>query len=241
MSDDNGGGASGQPVRATGQAEARPSHQSGARPSAVLLDFHNTLAVVRSVDEWIDEASDLLAGGPAPGAIPRERIRNVWVEARRLFPALDWDLDPTAHRHAFVSTLSHDDAIPIDVAEALYAVMPNQWMLNAGASDFIARASAVGTRLGIVSNIALDIRPALERWGIATAFDAVILSYEVGYVKPDPRIFRLAADALGVDPTDCLMIGDSAHDDVGGAALGMPCLIVPPEGTWRAFALASPS
>lgn len=241
MSDDNGDGASGQPVRATGQTEARPSHQSGPRPSAVLLDFHNTLAVVRSVDEWIDEASDLIAGGLAPGAIPHERIRNVWVDARRLFPALDGDLDATAHRHAFVSTLSHDDAIPIDVAEALYAVMPNQWKLNAGASDFIARASAAGTRLGIVSNIALDIRPALERWGIAAAIDAVILSYEVGCVKPDPRIFRLAADALGVDPTDCLMIGDSAHDDVGGAALGMPCVIVPPDGTWRAFALASPS
>lgn len=240
MSDDDGDGASGQPVRATGSTEARPSHQSAPRPSAVLLDFHNTLAVVRSVDEWIDEASDLVAGGPAPGAIPRERIRNVWGDARRLFPTLDWDLDPTAHRHAFVSTLSHDDAIPIDVAEALYAVMPNQWMLNAGASDFIARASAVGTRLGIVSNIALDIRPALGRWGIADAIDAVILSYEVGFLKPDPRIFRLAADALGVDPADCLMIGDSAHDDVGGAALGMPCLIVPPDGTWRAFALASP-
>jgi hypothetical protein len=155
MSEYSGDGASSQPVRATGQAEARPSHQSGARPSAVLLDFHNTLAVVRSVDEWIDEASDLIAGGPAPGAIPRERIRNVWVDARRLFPALDWDLDPTAHRHAFVSTLSRDDAIPIDVAEALYAVMPNQWMLNAGASDFVARASAAGTRLGIVSNIVL--------------------------------------------------------------------------------------
>ncbi|MBF4513000.1 HAD family hydrolase [Plantibacter sp. VKM Ac-2885] len=240
MSDDDGDGASGQPVRATGSTEARPSHQSAPRPSAVLLDFHNTLAVVRSVDEWIDEASDLVAGGPAPGTIPRERIRNVWGDARRLFPTLDWDLDPTAHRHAFVSTLSHDDAIPIDVADALYAVMPNQWMLNAGASDFIARASAVGTRLGIVSNIALDIRPALGRWGIADAIDAVILSYEVGCVKPDPRIFRLAADALGVDPADCLMIGDSAHDDVGGAALGMPCLIVPPDGTWRAFALASP-
>lgn len=239
MSEDNGDEASGRLRRATGRTEARPSHQSAPRPSAVLLDFHNTLAVVRSVDEWIDEASDLVAGGPAPGAIPRERIRNVWVEARRLFPDLDWDLDATSHRHAFVSTLSHDDAIPIDLAAALYTVMPNQWVLNAGASDFIARASAAGTLLGIVSNIALDIRPALERWGIATAFDAVILSYEVGYVKPDPRIFRLAADALGVDPTDCLMIGDSANDDVGGVAVGMPCLIVPPDGTWRAFALAS--
>jgi HAD superfamily hydrolase (TIGR01509 family) len=154
---------------------------------------------------------------------------------------LDWDLDPVAHRHAFVSTLSHDGAMPIDFVEALYETMPNQWMLNDGAADFLARASDAGMRLAIVSNIALDIRPALESWGIASALDAVILSYEVGFVKPDPRIFQLAADSLGTDPADCLMIGDSAHDDVGGATLGIQCLIARPDQTWRAFALASPN
>ncbi|HEY8912094.1 HAD-IA family hydrolase, partial [Lacisediminihabitans sp.] len=157
------------------------------------------------------------------------------------FPTLDWDLDPAAHRHAFVSTLSHDGAIGVDFAEALYETMPNQWVLNDGASDLIVRASRAGMRLAIVSNIALDIRPALERWGISSALDAVVLSYEVGYVKPDPRIFQLAADLLDTDPRDCLMIGDSAHDDVGGAVLGMQCLIARPEQMWRAFALASPS
>ena len=219
-------------------AEAQPFNRLAARPSAVLLDFHNTLAVPRSIDGWISEAQALVSDGPLSPV--SERMQNVWVDAKRLFPTKDWDLDPAAHRHAFVSTLSHDGAVSIDFAEALYEVMPNQWVLNRGASDFIARASGVGTRMAIVSNIALDIRPALERWGVASALDAVILSYEVGYVKPDPRIFQLAADSLGVDPTSCLMIGDSDHDDVGGAALGMQCLIARPSQMWRAFALASP-
>jgi FMN phosphatase YigB (HAD superfamily) len=89
-----------------------------------------------------------------------------------------------------------------------------------------------------VSNTSLDIRPALERWGVASAFGAVILSYEVGYVKPDSRIFQLAADALGVDPTACLMIGDTAHDDGGAAAIGMQCLISRQDQMPRAFDLA---
>ena len=207
----------------------------------MLLDFHNTLAVLRSIDTWIDEASARVAGGPDPRTMPLERIRNVWGDAKKLFPTLDWDLDPAAHRHAFVSTLSRDGAMSIDFAEALYETMPGQWVLNDGAADFLIRASGAGMRLAIVSNIALDVRPALERWGIASALDAVILSYEVGYVKPDPRIFQLAADSLGIDPTDCLMIGDSTQDDVGGAVLGMQCLIVRSGQTWRAFALASPS
>lgn len=216
-----------------------PFDQSSGRPSAVLLDFHNTLAVLRSMDAWIEEATVLAANRPA-SPMPLERIRNVWVDAKRLFPDQGWDLDPAAHRHAFISTLSHDGAVSADFAEALYAVMPNQWVLNRGALDFVTQASRAGIRLGIVSNIALDIRPALERWGIAAALDAVILSYEVGYVKPDSRIFQLAADSLGLDPADCLMIGDSAHDDVGGAVLGMPCVISRPNEMWRAFALASP-
>lgn len=216
------------------------SRPDRSHPRAVLVDFHNTLAVVRSLETWVEDAGARAAGSQDPRTVPRERIRNVWGDARKLHPTLDWDLDPEAHRHAFVSTVSRDDAVSVDFAEALYETMPDQWMLNNGAADFIARASSAGTRLAIVSNIALDIRPALSRWGIASALDAIVLSYEVGYVKPDARIFQLAADSLGVDATDCLMIGDSAHDDVGGASLGMQCLIVPPAQTWRAFALASP-
>lgn len=224
----------------TAAVEARPSSRAQARPSAVLLDFHNTVAVLRSMDAWIDEATALVTSRPVSPPIPLERIRNVWTEARSVFPTLDWDLDPEAHRHAFVSTLSHDGALSIDFAEALYAVMPNQWVLNDGAAEFIKRASGARMRLAIISNIALDIRPALERWGIASALDSVILSYEVGYVKPDPQIFQLTADSLGVVPAECLMIGDSAHDDTGGAALGMQTLIARPNEMWRAFALATP-
>lgn len=230
-----------QPRLETLSTVVRQPNQSRAWPSAVLLDFHNTLAVLRSMDTWVDEARALVASGPVSQPMPLERIRDVWSDAKSLFPTMEWDLDPAAHRHAFVSTLSHDGAISTEFAEALYEAMPNQWVLNDDSADFIVRASGAGIRLAIVSNIALDIRPALERWGVASALDAVILSYEVGYVKPDPRIFQLAADALATDPTDCLMIGDSAHHDAGGAALGMQCLIARPDQMWRAFALASPS
>lgn len=226
-------------VRASADESPLSSRES-PHPRAVLLDFHNTTAIVRSLETWIDEATSLLARHPASRSAALESLGNVWNDARQLFPTLDWDLDPAAHRHAFISTLSHDGAIAIDFAEALYVTMPNQWELNRGVADFIVRASTAGMRLAIVSNIALDIRPALEGWGIASALGAVVLSYEVGYVKPDPRIFQLAADLLDTDPKDCLMIGDSAHDDVGGTVLGMQCVITRPEQMWRALELASP-
>jgi putative hydrolase of the HAD superfamily len=51
---------------------------------------------------------------------------------------------------------------------------------------------------------------------------AVVDSERVGILKPDPRIFMMALDGLGVKPTDAVFVGDSAARDMAGArALGM--------------------
>jgi HAD superfamily hydrolase (TIGR01509 family) len=47
-----------------------------------------------------------------------------------------------------------------------------------------------------------------------------VLSYEHGVQKPDPRLFRTACTALGVEPRDVLMVGDDRRADGGAAALG---------------------
>jgi HAD superfamily hydrolase (TIGR01509 family) len=55
----------------------------------------------------------------------------------------------------------------------------------------------------------------------------VVLSYEVGAVKPDHRIFQAALDALALPADRVLMVGDNANDDVGGASMGLRTLILP--------------
>ena len=207
----------------------------------VLLDFHNTLAVPGSIDGWITQARGVVPV-PAPiGAGLADKVRNVWTDAKQRFPHLAWDLDPVAHRRVFVSTLSGDGSVPIEFAEALYDTMPDQWALNTGAAEFIARAAGAGIRLALVSNTALNVRPALDRWGISYAFAAVILSYEVGVIKPDPRIFHLATAAIGIDPALCVMIGDSERDDGAAASIGIRCLIGRPDETRKAFEAVCPA
>ena len=71
------------------------------------------------------------------------------------------------------------------------------------------------------------IRTVLDREGVTPLVDAVVLSYEVGCVKPDHRIFQAALDTLGLDAASVLMVGDNAHDDGGGASLGLRTLILP--------------
>src|SRR4029078_13713653 len=63
-------------------------------------------------------------------------------------------------------------------------------------------------------------------------FDAEVFSASVGLRKPEPRIYRLALDALGVEPAEGMVGGDGANDGAGGAErVGMTAVMleVPPE------------
>jgi HAD superfamily hydrolase (TIGR01549 family) len=84
-----------------------------------------------------------------------------------------------------------------------------------------------GIRIVVASNIGMDIRACLGRVGLAEVIDGVVLSYEVGMVKPDTGIFAHALDLLEVPASRALMVGDSWRADAGGAALGIRTLILP--------------
>jgi putative hydrolase of the HAD superfamily len=58
-------------------------------------------------------------------------------------------------------------------------------------------------------------------WDLDDLFDAVVISDRVGLRKPDPRIFRLTAEKLGLPPGDCLFVDDTEHNLPGARDLGM--------------------
>ena len=77
-------------------------------------------------------------------------------------------------------------------------------------------------RTGIISNAWDDVRLMInERWKMADAFDQIVLSAEVKIGKPDPRIFKLALENLGVAPEEAVFIDDFAHNIEGARAVGM--------------------
>lgn len=72
--------------------------------------------------------------------------------------------------------------------------------------------------LGLISNGARDMQRAeAELLGITGYFQVMLFEGELGYGKPDPRIFADAAAALGVPAEQILMAGDSLANDVAGA------------------------
>ena len=89
--------------------------------------------------------------------------------------------------------------------------------LDPGAHEALGRLRDASVRLGVVSNSEGTVRDDLRAHGLLDYFEVVLDSTVVGVEKPDPRIFRLAADALGVAPGACWYVGDGVVNDVLGA------------------------
>ena len=199
----------------------------------VIFDFHGTLVTGGDADRWIDAALDHLAErghpGPRPDAVEglRDHLDDIWRHAHTIDPASDRDLSQDRHRDVFGRTVALLPGVAPDLVDALYEVMPDQWTLFADAEPVLRELKTRGVRVVVLSNIGLDIRPLLAKAGAIDLLDGVVMSYEVGLVKPDPAVFARAAELLGVPGVHTLMVGDSPRDDVGGVPLGIRTLILP--------------
>jgi HAD superfamily hydrolase (TIGR01509 family) len=117
-----------------------------------------------------------------------------------------------------------------ELADGLYALEadPANHPLYPDAAPVLHELKARGAGIAVVSDFHVDMCPMLAAEGIADLCDACIVSAEHGVQKPDPRIFRIALDALDVDATGTLMVGDRASHDGGAAGVGIATLILPP-------------
>jgi HAD superfamily hydrolase (TIGR01509 family) len=80
---------------------------------------------------------------------------------------------------------------------------------------------AAGYRVGLLSNLGADWGPELARLGLDEYFEAIMLSGETGYIKPDPRAFELLAERLGVSTHELIFIDDSAQSLSGVEEIGV--------------------
>ena len=71
------------------------------------------------------------------------------------------------------------------------------------------------------------IRHNLDVWGLTQDFTAIVSGQHVAHSKPDPEIFLLTAQKLGVEPSRCLVLEDSYNGVRAGAAGGFVTVMVP--------------
>jgi HAD superfamily hydrolase (TIGR01509 family) len=82
---------------------------------------------------------------------------------------------------------------------------------------------ARGTRMAIVTDNwgdASTVKRTHDRIGLDGFFDAFVVSAELGCNKPDPRMYRTASDALGLDPAECFFVDDDCALVEAALALG---------------------
>ncbi|MDP2014734.1 MAG: HAD family hydrolase, partial [Actinomycetota bacterium] len=197
--------------------------------TTVIFDVHSTLIDQGDSRQWLDFA--LTKSGLALAADAHAELAlfldRVWENARVLDPGSERDLSSQAHEQVFHALLAQGPDLDPQLAAALYDVILDTWHAYEDAAPTLAALRQLGVKVGFLSNAALPLHDVLRREGLSSYADAVVLSCEIGVVKPELAIFTAVLDALGSTAAESLMVGDSGHDDVGGTGLGMRTLVLP--------------
>ncbi|WP_050796050.1 HAD family hydrolase [Parafrankia sp. EUN1f] len=81
-------------------------------------------------------------------------------------------------------------------------------------------------RTGILSNSFVGAREReQERYGFADVTDVIVYSHEVGFAKPDPRVYALTCERLGVDPGGVVFLDDAPAAVEGARAAGWQAVL----------------
>lgn len=203
--------------------------ESVPRARALLLDYGGVLTT---------SVHGAFEGFCAREALDLQRFREVLGAALRdaASPAARVEigaLDPGAFDAEMAALLSAGLAVAIEpkgLVERMFRGVRTEQRMVEG----IATIRAKGVPVVLVSN----------SWGGATydpqviesLFDQVIISGEVGFRKPDPEIFQLAAERAGVDPSGCVFVDDLPLNCEGARAVGMEAIHhTDPESTLAAL------
>ena len=200
----------------------------------MLLDWRGTLVVAPTHPWLVGMALRRLRRESSDGAVQvvLERLRRV-DDTEVASSAID--TDAALHRSAYARWFSAA-GLDEELARELYAV-ESDVALNPFARDvgpLLRALHAAGVRVGVVSDIHVDLRPVFtaqeepdgSTW--ADLVDAWVLSFELGVAKPDPAIFAAALERLGLGAQDVLVVGDRATHDGAAVEVGMTALLLPP-------------
>ncbi|KAL9257669.1 Haloacid dehalogenase-like hydrolase domain-containing protein [Drosera capensis] len=113
-----------------------------------------------------------------------------------------------------------------DYFEEVYQHYANgdAWHLPDGAYESLMHLRDAGVKLAVVSNFDSRLRKLLKDLYVLDLFDAVVISSEVGFEKPDAMIFKAALDQMRVSAENAVHVGDDQEaDKVGANAIGIEC------------------
>ncbi|MEA2425235.1 MAG: putative hydrolase of the superfamily [Thermoleophilaceae bacterium] len=153
--------------------------------------------------------------------LPEDTVKNMFRERgeglgllRRLEKG---ELSAEEFSQQFAPLLGVDSG---NLVERLFGgIGPDEAMLGA-----VRRSRAAGIKTGLISNSWGD-GLAYDQALLDELFDALVISGEVGMHKPEPEIFHLGAERIGVAPEDCVFVDDLRENCAGAEAVGMKAIL----------------
>jgi HAD superfamily hydrolase (TIGR01509 family) len=200
---------------------------------AVCLDFADTLF-------WRDGAARIITLADAVGiTVPISVAGQLWTSIRAASVTPEElgkrrDCSAEAHRSCWTALYRPVDALApgLDppLSHRLYDDQrdPHGWHPYAETVAVLRALHDRGVPVAVVSDIGWDVRPVFAHYGVADCVRAWVLSFAHGTEKPDPALYRVACEVLGMPASSTLMIGDSVHKDGGAARAGLTSVVLPP-------------
>lgn len=136
------------------------------------------------------------------------------------------DLRPSARRLQVAMGAPANPDVIADIVSILEAGLERQRPFPETLSVLAKLRETHG--LGLITNSSETSLARLRAtFALDGRFDVIVPSYEVGVIKPDPKIFRFALHKAGVSAADAMMVGDSPTDDFAGAQhAGMAAVLI---------------
>ncbi|MDR1809006.1 MAG: HAD family hydrolase [Prevotella sp.] len=192
----------------------------------IIFDYGGTID--SNGKHWAEVLWDAYQYHQAP--VTKEQFREAYVQIERHL-AVNYIIKP---HHNFMDVLKIKTKLQLEYL-ADKKILPKNDILTdyslsisnqcyTFASDIISKEKPILKSLHtsypvvLVSNFYGNIQAALTDFGLREYFDEVIESAVVGIRKPNPAIFGLGVDKLGLAPENVVVIGDSYTKDIAPAA-----------------------
>ena len=189
---------------------------SAAEPiEAVVFDMDGVLVDTEHLWDEVREALTEEWGG---------RYTPEAQEAMMGMSSREW----SRYLHEVVGLREPPEVINAEVVRRMLARYETDLPVIAGAVDAARRLAGAGLRLAVASSSNRELIDAvLRRLGLTSTFEITVSSEEVARGKPAPDVYLETARRLGVDPTRCVAIEDSASGIRAAHAAGMRVIAYP--------------